>query len=385
MFLKHSIGSATLALLLAATLSACGPADGGSGDDGINLPPEEMIEGALDRRFEPDLVRSIEVLASDEFAGRGTASAGEDLTMDFLVQTFTGMGLEPGGENGTWFQEVPLVSITADTDMTLSISGAGATSTFEYATEFVAGTPRVVEHTAVENSELVFVGYGAVAPEFGWDDYAGVDVTGKTVVVLVNDPGFATQDPELFRGNAMTYYGRWTYKYEEGARQGASAVLIVHETAPAAYGWSTVQNGWTGPQFNLVSEDNNMGRVQAEGWITLETARAIFAQAGMSYDDLKEQAQIPGFQAVPMGLTASVAINSTIERSSSRNFFAKLPGVIGQCLSFRYGDCGKLDNVKTDLLGLRNHGNLFHLSRPNQAAETVRTDPNLHGFHPPSS
>ena len=174
---------------------------------------------------------------------------------------------------------------------------------------------------------MVFVGYGAIAPEFGWDDYAGVDVRGKTVVVLVNDPGFATQDPDLFRGNAMTYYGRWTYKYEEGARQGAAAVLIVHETAPAAYGWATVQNGWTGTQFNLVAQDNNMGRVAAEGWITLQTAEAIFGMAGLDYHELKAQAQARGFQAVPMGdLSASVAIENTVEQSSSRNFLAKLPG-----------------------------------------------------------
>ena len=137
-----------------------------------------------------------------------------------------------------------------------------------------------MENVGFDGSDLVFVGYGAVAPEYDWDDYAGVDVTGKTVVVLVNDPGFATQDPDLFKGNAMTYYGRWTYKYEEGARQGAAAVLIVHETAPAAYGWATVQNGWTGTQFNLVTEDNNMGSAAAEGWITLETAEAIFEMAG---------------------------------------------------------------------------------------------------------
>ncbi|MCJ7630167.1 MAG: M28 family metallopeptidase, partial [Longimicrobiales bacterium] len=217
--------------------------------------------------------------------------------------------------------------ITADPDMSLAISGAGGSRTFDYGSEFVAGTPRVVESVGFENSALVFVGYGAVAPEFGWDDYAAVDVAGKTVVVLVNDPGFATQDPDLFKGNAMTYYGRWTYKYEEGARQGAAAVLIVHETAPAAYGWATVENGWTGTQFNLVTADDNMGLVAAEGWISLGTAEAIFEMAGLDYHELKAKAQVPGFQAVPMGdLTASLAIQNTIERSTSRNFFAKIPG-----------------------------------------------------------
>ncbi len=318
----------TVSVLSASCESASEGSDT-SASEGVllNLPSADAIEGALASITEEELRADIQVLASDEFGGRAPASPGEEKTIQYLTERFAGIGLEPAGENGTWVQEVPLVAITADPDMTLAIRGEGGPETFEYGTEFVAGTPRVMETVAVEGSSMVFVGYGAVAPEFGWDDYAGVDVTGKTVVVLVNDPGFATQDPELFKGNAMTYYGRWTYKYEEGARQGAAAVLIVHETAPAAYGWATVQNGWTGTQFNLVAEDNNMGRVAAEGWITLETAEAIFAKAGLDYHELKAQAQVPGFQAVPMGdLTASVEINNTIERSSSRNFLAKIPG-----------------------------------------------------------
>ncbi len=321
---------ATAVAFFAVPLAACGPADsrGGPGDEPVvrNAPADEVIQEALSRVTAEDIVDRVQVLASDEFEGRSPSSPGEEKTMDYLAQAFGELGLEPGGENGTWFQEVPLVSITADPDMTLSIAGNGATNTFEYATEFVAGTPRVVDNISIENSELVFVGYGSVAPEYDWNDFEGVDVEGKTIVVLVNDPGFATQDPEFFKGNAMTYYGRWTYKYEEGARQGAAAVLIVHETAPAAYGWATVQNGWTGPQFDLVTADNNMGRVMAEGWITLETARAIFAQSGLDYDELKARAATREFQAVPMGITASLAFTNTIERSTSRNFLAKIPG-----------------------------------------------------------
>ena len=317
------------AVCSAAFLVACGPAaESGSGDDVVtNLPSEAVIQDALASITEGEIREYTQVLGSDEFGGRAPSSSGEELTIQYLTDQFASLGLEPGGVNGTWVQEVPMVAITADPDMSLAISGVGGSRTFEYGSEFVAGTPRVVESVGFENSELVFVGYGAVAPEFGWDDYAAVDVAGKTVVVLVNDPGFATQDPDLFKGNAMTYYGRWTYKYEEGARQGAAAVLIVHETAPAAYGWATVQNGWTGTQFNLVTEDDNMGRVAAEGWISLATAEAIFEMAGLDYHELKAQAQVPGFQAVPMGdLTASLAIQNTIERSSSRNFFAKIPG-----------------------------------------------------------
>jgi len=316
-----------VAILMGAACDAPSP-DSDMGEEAVtNLPSQAEVQEALASMTEEEVREYTQVLASDEFGGRAPSSPGEDLTIQYLTEQFAALGLEPGGENGTWTQEVPLVAITADPDMTLGIGGAGGSTTFEYGSEFVAGTPRVVEEVSFHDSEMVFVGYGAVAPEYGWDDYAGVDVTGKTVVVLVNDPGFATQDPDLFRGNAMTYYGRWTYKYEEAARQGAAAVLIVHETAPAAYGWATVENGWTGTQFNLVTEDDNMGRVMAEGWVTLETAEAIFSMAGMDYQELKARAQEPGFQAVPLGdLKASLAIRNTVERSSSRNFLAKLPG-----------------------------------------------------------
>jgi Zn-dependent M28 family amino/carboxypeptidase len=319
-------------LALPALLFACGPgteggATGQPEEVVLNLPSEDAISDALASITEEELRGYIQVLASDEFGGRAPASPGETRTLQYLTERFAALGLEPGGENGTWVQDVPLVAITADPGMTLTVEGSGSSQTLRYGSDMVTWTTRVQDEVAVEESELVFVGYGAVAPEYGWDDYADVDVTGKTVVVLVNDPGFATQDPDLFRGNAMTYYGRWTYKFEEGARQGAAAVLVVHETAPAAYGWSTVQSTWTGTQFNLVSEDNNMGRVAAEGWITLEAAEALFAMAGLDYQELKAQAQSPGFRAVPMAdLRASVTLQNTIERSTSRNFLAKIPG-----------------------------------------------------------
>ncbi len=320
-FIAITVSSAALGL------AACGSGDGGGGEVTLNLPSESSIDAAMATFTEDEIREKTKVLASDEFGGRAPASPGEQRTMDYLVEQFQSLGLEPGGTDGTWFQEVPMVSITADPDMPLTISGAEGTRTFAYGPDWVGGSPRVVEDIAVEDSPLVFVGYGAVAPEYAWDDYADVDVTGKTVVVLVNDPGFATQDPELFKGNAMTYYGRWTYKYEEGARQGAAGVLIVHETAPAAYGWATVENGWTGPQFNLVTPDNNMGKAIMEGWVSLETAEALFRMAGMDYQEMKALAQTRDFHAVPMGdLKASVAIHNTIQRSTSRNFLAKLPG-----------------------------------------------------------
>jgi Zn-dependent M28 family amino/carboxypeptidase len=327
---RKPVRSLAAAVLLATTaaLGACGPSADREARDTLigSLPEAEVVDAALASITEEGLRQHIRVLASDEFEGRAPSSRGEELTIQYLTEQFAALGLEPGGVNGTWVQEVPLVSITANPDMALTVAGRDATRSFAYHTEFVANTRRVVESVALEGSELVFVGYGAVAPEFGWNDFEGVDVAGKTIVVLVNDPGFATQDPELFRGNAMTYYGRWTYKYEEGARQRAAGVLIVHETAPASYGWATVQNSWTGPQFDLVTADDNMGRVMVEGWITLETAQAIFAQAGLDFQELKAKAATREFQAVPLGLTASVSMRNTVERSTSRNFLAKLPG-----------------------------------------------------------
>ncbi len=286
---------------------------------------EAALENALATITEEDLRQDIQVLASDAFEGRGPASPGEDSTVAFLVRKFEALGLEPG-VGDSWVQPVPLVSITADPDMTLRVAGAGGELAFTYGPDFIAWTPRVVESVDLEDSELVFVGYGIVAPEFGWNDYEGLDVAGKTVVMLVNDPGYATEDPELFRGRTMTYYGRWTYKYEEAARQGAAAVLLVHETGPAGYPWEVVRSSWSGPQFDLVSEDDNMSRVAVEAWIGVETARTIFSRAGMDYDAMKARAATREFEPVPMGLEASLSIRNTIRRSTSQNVLARLPG-----------------------------------------------------------
>jgi Zn-dependent M28 family amino/carboxypeptidase len=300
------------AALLGVLLAAC------AGEDPQMKSALEVIGG--DR-----LAPHIETLASDEYEGRGPSSPGEEKTVDYLKNEFERLGLEPGNR-GSFFQEVPLVAVTADPNMTLAIRGQGTTNRFRYGSEFIAWTTRVVPQSALTNSELVFVGYGVVAPEYGWNDYQGVDVRGKTVVMLVNDPGFATQDSTLFNGNAMTYYGRWTYKYEEAARQGAAGALIVHETAPAGYPWEVVNSSWSGPQFDLIRENNNMSRAAAEGWLTLESARGVFRQAGLTYDSLKASAAQRGFAAVPMGITASLTIRNTIERSTSKNVLAVLPG-----------------------------------------------------------
>jgi Zn-dependent M28 family amino/carboxypeptidase len=286
---------------------------------------EKQLRPALESLTVADLVKDTQVLAADEFEGRAPASEGETKTINFLRQEFLNVGLKPG--NGeSYFQEIPMVVITADPAARLEIKNDKKTISFAYKEEFVAETQRVIEESLLADSEMVFAGYGIVAPEYNWNDYEGLDVRGKTVLVLVNDPGYATQDPALFTGRAMTYYGRWTYKFEEAARQGAAGVFIVHETEPAAYPWGVVQNGWTGPQFNLVREDKNMSRCAAEGWLHLDAARRIFETAGLSHDELKAAAVQRGFKAIPLSLKASLLLKNTVKNVISSNVVALLPG-----------------------------------------------------------
>jgi Zn-dependent M28 family amino/carboxypeptidase len=270
------------------------------------------------------LSQGIQDLAADSMGGRSPASWGEERTVRYLRGKFEAMGLEPG--NGiSWVQEVPLVSLTADPDMGAVVSGRGTANRLQHASDFVAVTERVVEEVSLDRSDLVFVGYGIVAPEFEWNDYEGVDVTGKTVVVLVNDPGYATRDEALFNGRSMTYYGRWTYKYEEAARQGADGVLVVHQEGPAGYPWAVVEAGWSGPQF-LLAEAGEARHTKIQGWISEETARTVFAQARLDFDARAAQAATRGFSPYEMGLDLSLSLRNSIERSTSRNVLALLPG-----------------------------------------------------------
>ncbi len=286
---------------------------------------EQRLRPAMESITVQDLANDTEILASDEFEGRAPASNGETKTLDFLEQEFQKLGLKPG--NGrSFFQEIPMVVITADPGARLDIKGGKKPVFFAYKDDFVALTQRVVEEISLADSEMVFAGYGIVAPEYNWNDYEGLDVRGKTVVVLINDPGYETQDPALFSGRAMTYYGRWTYKYEEAARQGAAGIFIVHETGPAAYPWAVVENGWTGPRFNLTSEDNNMSMCAVEGWLQLETARKIFESAGLDYDEIKAGAARRGFKAVPLGLKATLSLKNSVKKVTSSNVAALLPG-----------------------------------------------------------
>jgi len=265
------------------------------------------------------------VMASDAFEGRAPATRGGQLTIDYLVERFSAAGAGPGNGD-SYLQQVDVVEINASADPALRFSGEFDASP-AYRNEMVIGSRHHASPVSVADSEVVFVGYGIVAPERGWNDYADVDATGKTVVMLVNDPGYATQDSELFNGNAMTWYGRWMYKFEEAARQGAAGVLIVHETGPAGYGWDVVENSWTGPQITLAAENGNSHLAPIEGWITLETAQALFAAAGMDYAEMKAAAAEPGFSAVALdGVRASMNVETSVRGSSSQNVIAAIPG-----------------------------------------------------------
>lgn len=269
---------------------------------------------------ESDLKQHTKTIASDEFAGRQPTTIGERKTLDYLVNNFKQLGYQ-GANNGSFLQDVELVEMTASPKMVMHIGN----NSFSYKEDMIASTKREKTMIELKNSEVVFVGFGVNAPEYGWNDYAGLDVKGKTVVILVNDPGFEAPDSGKFQGETMTYYGRWTYKYEEASRQGAEAALIVHETAPASYGWSVVANSWSGPQYGLVTDDGNAQRVAVEGWLTVEAAQKMFADARLDFATEKAKA-LNGPYAKKLGLNASVEINSTIKKSTSHNVVATLPG-----------------------------------------------------------
>lgn len=294
------------------------------------VPPEEPAQveqpASATAQIEAELHRHIAVLASDEFGGRAPATPGETLTTNYLEEQFRAAGAQPG--NGDSFlQEVPVTEITTASDAVLYLRGSDYIADLTYAEDMVVMTYHETESIEIADSELVFVGYGIVAPERGWNDYEGVDVRGKTVVMLVNDPGFATQDPSVFNGNSMTWYGRWPYKYEEAARQGAAGALIIHETAAASYGWDVVRNSWTGPQIRLSAENLGADQSSVIGWLTQDSARHLFNGAGLDFDALVASAAQPGFRAVPIGdIRASASLTSTIRRSTSNNVVAVIPG-----------------------------------------------------------
>lgn len=282
---------------------------------------EDNFDQAYQSITANELATHVKEIASDKYMGRAPTGPGEKLLLEYLIENFKSNGFEPG--NGDSFlQPVELVEIIGNEDQVLTIGG----KEYQYRKDMVTGTSRTSEYEKLKDSELVFVGYGINAPEYNWNDYEGLDMKGKTAVILVNDPGYESGNPELFQGTTMTYYGRWTYKYEEASRQGAAGAIIVHETAPASYPWTVVENSWTGPQYGLWKEDGNKGRVAVEGWVQHEVAKEIFAKAGVDFDKLKKQAMKKPTNKKLGGLTASVEVKSKVKKSTSYNFIATLPG-----------------------------------------------------------
>jgi len=311
-------------LLLAAAVAACGE----STDTKSSALADETA--ALSSITAADLLQHIAVLADDSMEGRAPGTAGEERTVRYLTDQFQQLGLKPGNPDGTFVQDVPLVGITARPSA--SFKAGNRTLSLSFPNDYVAVTRRITPEVKVENSDIVFVGYGVVAPEYGWDDYKDVDVRGKTIVMLINDPAVPLAsdntklDDAMFRGDAMTYYGRWTYKYEIATEKGAAAAIIVHETGPAGYPYEVVSGSWGRENFDIKPADGNARRVAVESWITLDRARELFAAAGQDFDALKRSATSKDFRPVALNATADFTVKNTIREVQSKNVVAKLEG-----------------------------------------------------------
>src|SRR6266849_2459324 len=277
------------------------------------------------------ILAHIRTLSSDEFEGRGPGSKGEQLTIKYIEDQYRSAGLEPGNPDATYIQSVPLVSITPDKSMKFTLTGHGQTLAPKFENDFVAWSKRVTETSSID-ADLIFVGYGVQAPEFQWDDFKGVDVKGKMIVVLINDPPVPDPadptklDPKIFGGTAMTYYGRWTYKFEKAAQLGAAGAVIIHQTERAGYPWEVVRNSWSGTQFDLATPDKNMGRLAVESWITLDFATKLFHLAGQDLDKLVAAAARRDFKPVPLGIHEKLTIHNSLQNIDSHNVIAKVTG-----------------------------------------------------------
>lgn len=290
----------------------------------------DSMKTALNAITADGIMEHTKVLASDEYEGRGPGTPGEDLTVKYLTEQFQKVGTKPGNPNGTFVQKVPLVGFTGEP--TASFTAGGKPISLEFPKDYVAVSRRFVPESKVENSEMVFVGYGVVAPEYGWDDYKGLDVRGKTIVMLINDPAVpdasdaAKLDEKMFKGKAMTYYGRWTYKYEIASEKGAAAAIIIHETGPAGYPFEVVSGSWSRENFDIQTPDKNMNRVAVESWITTDKAKELFAATGQDFDALKKAAVTKEFKPVPLNATANFTVKNTIREIESNNVLAKVEG-----------------------------------------------------------
>ena len=322
-----------LALAIGGFAAGCGGSDGNTtGAPPQSANPKAQPSVNIDQKA---ILERINVLSSDEYEGRLPGTKGEELTVAYLTGESKKLGLQPGNPDGTYVQKVPLVGITGAQAQPFTVTKGGQTRTFKWSDDVVAFTKRVQDNVSIANSDLIFAGYGVTAPEYNWDDFKGVDVKGKTIIVLVNDPQLpdaadpSKLDAKMFNGQAMTYYGRWTYKYEKAAELGAAAVFIVHETATAGYPYPVVQ-GFLGERFSLVADDKNMGRAALEGWFSLDTAKAIFKMAGQDFDALKKQALSRDFKPVPLNMKASMGVRNAMRTIDSQNVVAKLEGADAQ-------------------------------------------------------
>ena len=311
-------------------MAACG--GGGTSDepaesaaDETAVPTEAAAESATAVATgisAETLLAETRILASDEFEGRAPGSAGEELTVNYLVEQFSAIGLTPGNPDGTWVQDVPLVGISPLAPQNLVISNGAESRTLEPSADYVAATKHVVDSVAVDGAEFVFVGYGARAPEYDWDDFGEADLSGKILLFLVNDPPL----DDIFGGPATTYYGRWMYKHEIAAELGAAGSLVIHETGPAGYPWEVIGATPFGESFDLAAPDDNLGRATFEGWVQRATAETIFEMAGLDFEAAKQQAAVRGFAPVPLGVTGSIGIRNEIRRIDSLNVVAKVEG-----------------------------------------------------------
>jgi Zn-dependent M28 family amino/carboxypeptidase len=320
--MKLRIFSATVFAVSLILALACqqGPTTTKTGD----------LKFALESINAADIMTHTKTLSADEYEGRGPGTKGEELSVKYLTEQFQRLGLKPGNPDGTYVQKVPLAGFTAQP--TASFVTGSKTINLEFPKDYVAVSRRYAPESKVENSDIVFVGYGVVAPEYGWDDYKGVDVKGKTIVMLINDPAVpdsndpAKLDEKMFKGKAMTYYGRWTYKYEIATEKGAAAAIIIHETEPAGYPYEVVSGSWSRENFDIQKPDKNMSRVAVESWITTDRAKELFTATGQDFDALKKAAITKDFKPVTLAAKANFEVKNTLREINSANVVAKVEG-----------------------------------------------------------
>ncbi len=327
MNMKPQIRRVLVVGMLTSFVTACG----GTDKPATASFDRTALDGAFAAMSSETLLAEITRLASDGFEGRLPGTRGEDSTVAYLVDQFKALGLKPGNPDGTYTQNVPLVGITPK--VTAVITQGGKTMVLTGQTDYIASSRHVAPKVSVENSEMVFVGYGIVAPEYGWDDYKDVDVKGKTIVMLVSDPPIRGKDSSsveldtaMFRGKAMTYYGRWTYKYEIAAKRGAAAAIVIHETGPAGYPFEVLSSGHEREAFDIKPADNNMSAVSVQSWMPEPRARKLMSDAGENFDSLKKAALSKDFKPVPLKATISFTLNQTIREVQSKNVVGLIEG-----------------------------------------------------------